>query len=233
MAEQNQKIPARKSAQIGDAKAAEAKTSETAPAAAQQDPSPAQESAAPAPVEAAGAASGEGEAAGAAETSGETASSPPPAAPGVGTQDGATVEPARPATGLRMNSDTAYAQFLKSVEVKHGPGAVVQVEVHIPKAFKVTLDNGAILHFSAGVHPIPRFLADHWYVKANGVTPYVRPAGENMGNALTAEVYEDALKAIHRGDMKLDYAIKNIASYFKVDEAVVRDEFHRLTSAKK
>lgn len=44
-----------------------------------------------------------------------------------------------------------------------------KVRVFVPKAFKLTLDDGDIIDIAAGEQKMPESLANHWYAKVNGV----------------------------------------------------------------
>lgn len=46
------------------------------------------------------------------------------------------------------------------------------------------------IHYTKGVHEVPRHLADHWYLKAHGVKPYAKPvsAGQSAKTAAAAPV---------------------------------------------
>lgn len=46
------------------------------------------------------------------------------------------------------------------------------VTVMCPKAFRLTLNDHRIVQFVAGPQQAPRFLAEHWFAKANGATVY-------------------------------------------------------------
>jgi len=57
----------------------------------------------------------------------------------------------------------------------HGPteteklAAEDKVRVFVPKAFKITLDDGDMVDIAAGEQKMPKSLAEHWYSKVNGV----------------------------------------------------------------
>lgn len=44
--------------------------------------------------------------------------------------------------------------------------------VQVPKAYKLTLDNGSPVDIHAGVQMMPREMAEHWYSKAQGVVEF-------------------------------------------------------------
>lgn len=47
-----------------------------------------------------------------------------------------------------------------------------EVTVTVPKGFKLQFDYNILLDIKAGVQPMKRAVAEHWYAKANGVTIY-------------------------------------------------------------
>lgn len=48
--------------------------------------------------------------------------------------------------------------------------ATDKVIVNVPKAFKLTLNNGVCVDYPMGAYGMQRTHAEHWYAKANGVT---------------------------------------------------------------
>ena len=46
-----------------------------------------------------------------------------------------------------------------------------KVKVKVPKAFRLTRDDGVLVEYPAGVYEMPETDAEHWWSKANGVTP--------------------------------------------------------------
>jgi hypothetical protein len=47
-----------------------------------------------------------------------------------------------------------------------------RVLVNVPEAFSLTDDTGTTYSFAKGVIPMSPAHRDHWYSKANGVTPF-------------------------------------------------------------
>ena len=47
-----------------------------------------------------------------------------------------------------------------------------RILVNVPKGFTLTLDNGHPCPINPGTQMLARTLANHWYAKANGVTPF-------------------------------------------------------------
>jgi hypothetical protein len=45
--------------------------------------------------------------------------------------------------------------------------------VIVPKSFKLTLDDGAVVHYDEGIGEMPKSHAAHWFSKAQGVKVYV------------------------------------------------------------
>lgn len=75
----------------------------------------------------------------------------------------ATKKPATVRTRLAVDlpGDTA-----KEIDVDHSD----TVTVHVPKAFRLTLDAGHMIDVHAGTREMPREHAEHFYAVANGVT---------------------------------------------------------------
>jgi hypothetical protein len=48
--------------------------------------------------------------------------------------------------------------------------------MEFPTRVFLSVESGPIIAFPEGIHPVARELADHWYLKANGVEPYVAGA---------------------------------------------------------
>lgn len=46
---------------------------------------------------------------------------------------------------------------------------IAKVIVTVPKRFRLTLDNHTTITMEPGVQKVGRFIADHWFSKANGV----------------------------------------------------------------
>lgn len=44
-----------------------------------------------------------------------------------------------------------------------------KVIVIVPKAFNLTLPKGVVLQIKAGTQTVDKFIAEHWYSKANGM----------------------------------------------------------------
>jgi hypothetical protein len=42
---------------------------------------------------------------------------------------------------------------------------------NVPKSFVLTLETHDRIRFTSGIANVPKSLADHWYVRANGVAP--------------------------------------------------------------
>lgn len=49
------------------------------------------------------------------------------------------------------------------------------VQVTAPKAYVLTLDDHQPVTVHAGVQMMPRYMAEHWWSKAQGVEPFVPP----------------------------------------------------------
>jgi hypothetical protein len=75
----------------------------------------------------------------------------------------ATAAAAKQAMGQNVND---FTSMMESID----PAAVDQVIVESPKAFRITLDNHAVVHIKPGTQRVPRYIAEHWYAKANGMT---------------------------------------------------------------
>lgn len=153
----------------------------------------------------------------------------PPAAPDP-TPDAAKAPelPAAAATADNTPSrtDPAFLAHVEKVRAAEGPSAVEKVLVTVAKVFKMQLDAGVTVHFLQGVQQVERFLADHWYAKANGLSPYT-PPGTAAPVAVPAQAYEEMVVEVRAGRVKLQEAIDRIAAFYKVEAAAVRDEFSR------
>ena len=66
--------------------------------------------------------------------------------------------------------------FVLNEEKKHAVQMALDdsplVTVEVPKPYKMTLDDHRVVHVNAGVQDMKKYLADHWYSKANGVKTY-------------------------------------------------------------
>ena len=51
----------------------------------------------------------------------------------------------------------------------------VVVTVSSPKAFRFTDDQYRVHEYAQGVYDMPAHHANHWFVKAHGVKPYIKP----------------------------------------------------------
>ena len=49
------------------------------------------------------------------------------------------------------------------------------VQVSAPRSFVLTLDDHQPVQVHAGVQMMPRYMAEHWWSKAQGVEPFVAP----------------------------------------------------------
>lgn len=49
-----------------------------------------------------------------------------------------------------------------------------KVDVYVPRAFTYTAEKHVEIHFNAGVQPMAKSIASHWWVKAMGVEEYNR-----------------------------------------------------------
>lgn len=45
------------------------------------------------------------------------------------------------------------------------------VSVTVPRAFKLTRDDGSLVEYAEGIYDMPKKDAEHFYAKANGVEP--------------------------------------------------------------
>lgn len=68
------------------------------------------------------------------------------------------------ASGLPKTAEQAAATAATLAEDK--------VTVTVPKAFTLTLDDHQVIEIAAGVQPMPKSWAEHWFSKAKGVTVY-------------------------------------------------------------
>lgn len=90
-----------------------------------------------------------------------------------------TVVPARPRRAI-VAAPVTNAQPLPVAEAQAASAAAVdvlqgeKVDVYVPKPFKFTLDDHRILDVNIGVQPMPKAIAEHWFVKAQGVVVYDR-----------------------------------------------------------
>lgn len=50
-----------------------------------------------------------------------------------------------------------------------------------PTRVHLTVDTGKQIRFPAGTHPVPRHLADHWFLRAHNVEPYRPIVAPNAG----------------------------------------------------
>jgi hypothetical protein len=142
-----------------------------------------------------------------------------------GPQNAALPEPAAQGTAIQEAPHPGFLKYVQQMEEKLGAKAVEKIDVIVPKGFKITLDNNSVVHFKEGVQSVHRFLAEHWYAKANGMKEYKRPQGQVQG--ITPEVYTEAIRRVRNGDIKLAYAITNIATYYHLPEEQVRAEMDK------
>lgn len=91
-----------------------------------------------------------------------------------------TVIPAKPRRAI-VSKPTMLAPPLPVAEALEAEKRVqatmlddVKVDVYVPKEFKFTLDDHRIIDVHVGVQPMPRAMAEHWFVKAQGVVVYDR-----------------------------------------------------------
>lgn len=91
-----------------------------------------------------------------------------------------TVVPARPRRAI-VSAPAALAPMLPVAEAQAAASRVnddilhgEKVDVYVPKAFKFTLDDHRILEVNIGVQPMVKAIAEHWFVKAQGVVVYDR-----------------------------------------------------------
>jgi hypothetical protein len=54
------------------------------------------------------------------------------------------------------------------------------VDVVVPKAFTLTLDNHQPVKYPVGTYPMPVDHAEHWFARAHGVSIY-EPVGAKKG----------------------------------------------------
>jgi hypothetical protein len=65
---------------------------------------------------------------------------------------------------------------------------------------RLTVDTGRQIHFPKGTHPVPRYLADHWWLRAHNVTFYKPIVAPNSGRSSQKEVSETRRKSLSNGD---------------------------------
>jgi hypothetical protein len=68
----------------------------------------------------------------------------------------------------KLAAEEAEAARLAADKLAEQDGA--KVIVNVPKAFRLTLNDGRTIPYPAGAYGMPVKHADHWYSKANGVT---------------------------------------------------------------
>jgi hypothetical protein len=62
------------------------------------------------------------------------------------------------------------------------------VLMDFPKTVRLTVRTGEQIHFPVGTNPVPRHLADHWWLRAHNVTPYKPIVAPNSGRPSQKEV---------------------------------------------
>jgi hypothetical protein len=66
---------------------------------------------------------------------------------------------------------------------------------------RLTVETGKQIHFPAGTHPVPRHLADHWWLRAHEVTPYRPIVAPNSGRPSQKEISGSTRrKSLSNGD---------------------------------
>lgn len=93
-------------------------------------------------------------------------------------------------------SDTTESPIVPPVtNTIQKPGDVVtegeaMVTCTVPRTFRITTDKHVIVEIAAGVQELPSSIVEHWYAKANGVTPYV-PAKPKKATEVQNECQSD------------------------------------------
>src|SRR6202045_717172 len=70
----------------------------------------------------------------------------------------------------KAEADALIAQIVAAAEAVEVSIALLERTVHVPKAFVLTRDDRSRVQFDLGTYSIPAELANHWYLKVNGVT---------------------------------------------------------------
>ncbi len=84
--------------------------------------------------------------------------------PQIATTNATAAETATDSTSTIAKVENALKNEIKNVEDF--------VTVTVPRAFKLTLDHATVKQYNAGIQPMLKAHADHWWSKANGVVEY-------------------------------------------------------------
>lgn len=128
-----------------------------------------------------------------------------------------------------VDQGVGFDQAVAKMKEK-GAHLVELVDVVAEKAYKLTLDNGVVVNFLKGVQSVHRFLAEHPYSIANGTKPYERAAG--VAPSIPAAGLQYAVDEITAGRMERDYAIRNMANFYKVEESKVKEALDKVLPPK-